>query len=114
MTQRAQTFPVPEAPEMPMLKVDLQEGFAGETVVLLLNGSEVYRGAPKTRTQIGLAESLSFDLPPQRLTLEVIMPLSGVSASLDLNLFQDLYVGVTLSPDGVLSLRSSLEPFGYV
>ena len=99
---------------MPMLKVDLQEGFSGETVLLLLNGSEGYRGAPKTRTQIGLADSRSFDLPPQHLTLEVTTPLSGASESLDLDLVQDVYVGVTLSSDGAISLRSSLKPFGYV
>jgi len=99
---------------MPMLKVDLQEGFSGGGVVLRLNGSEVYRGTPRTRTQIGLADSRSFDLPPQHLTLEVAIPLSGASASIELDLFQDLYVGVTLSPDGGLSLRTSSEPFGYL
>ncbi len=99
---------------MPVLKVDLQEGFSGETVVLLLNGTEVYRGAPKTRTQIGLAESRSFELPPQHLRLEATLPRSGVSRSLELDLIQDCYVGVTLSPDGGISLRPSSEPFGYV
>lgn len=99
---------------MPMLKVDLQEGFSGETVVVLLNGQEVYRGTPKTRMQISRADSRSFDLPPQHLTLEVAVPRSGVSQSLELDLFQDVYVGVTLSPEGAISLRSSSEPFGYV
>jgi hypothetical protein len=64
---------------VPMLKVDLQEGFSGETVVLLLDGKEIYRGTPTTRLQIGLADSRSFDPPPQHLTLEVTTPLSGVS-----------------------------------
>jgi hypothetical protein len=100
--------------EMPTLKIDLQEGFSGEPVVVLLNGKEVYRGTPKTRTQIGLADSKSFDLPSQQLKLEVATPLSGVSESLDVDLFQDTYVGVTLSSDGAIALRLSLEPFGYV
>lgn len=99
---------------MPLLKVDLREGFSGQTVVVLLNGDEVYRGAPKTRQQIGLADSRSFELPPQHLTLKVVTPLSGASASTELDLSQDLYVGVTLSPDGAISLHPSLEPFGYV
>lgn len=98
---------------MPILRVDLQEVFSGETIVLLLNGKEVYRGTPKTRMQIGLADSLSFDLPKQHLTLEAGMPLTGVSKSLDLNLLQDMYVGVALSRDGGISLRSSPEPFKY-
>ena len=99
---------------MPTLKVDLQEGFSGETVIVRLNGREVYRGAPKTRMQIGLADSRSFDLPPQPLTLEVATPLTGVSTSLELGMVQNVCVGVTLSPDGAISLRSSLEPFGYL
>lgn len=39
---------------VPMLKVDLQEEFSDATIVLLLNGKEIYRGTPKTRLQIGL------------------------------------------------------------
>ena len=98
---------------MPTLKVDLQEGFSGETVVLRLNGQEVYRQAVKTRTQIGLADSRSFDLPPQHLKLEAALPQSSVSEALELDLSQDMYVGVTLSSHDVLSLHASSEPFGY-
>ena len=99
---------------MPTLKVDLQEGFSGDTILLLLNGREVYRGNPKTRMQIGLADSRSYDLPAQNLTLEVAAPVSGISKSLGIDLSHDVYVGVTLSQDGVISMRSSTEPFGYV
>jgi hypothetical protein len=99
---------------MPTLKVDLQEGFSGETTVVFLNGTEVYRGKPKTRMQIGLADSRSFDLPAQNVALQVAMPDSGASQTLEFNLSQDAYVGVTLTEDGEISLRTSLEPFGYV
>jgi len=95
--------------KMPVLKVDLQEGFTGETVVLRLNGDEVYRGAPKTRMQIGLAVSKSFDLPPQHLELEVTTPLSGASESLELDLFQDSFVKVNLLPDGKIDLKAVKE-----
>ena len=100
--------------DMPTLKVDLQEGFSGETIELRLDGKEIYRGKPITRTQIGLAESQSFDLPPRHLRLEIANPASGVIKGIDLDLFQDFYVGVTLSPNGTFILRSSLQPFGYV
>ncbi|MCC6341020.1 MAG: hypothetical protein IT166_02410 [Bryobacterales bacterium] len=99
---------------MPVLKVDLQEGFSGETVVLLLNGSEVYRGTPKTRTQIGFADTRSFDLPSPQATLEVSTPRSGASISTVLDLSRDLYAGVSLAPDGSIVIHPSSEPFGYV
>ena len=99
---------------MPTLKVDLQEGFSGEAVVLVLNEKEVYRGNPKTRMQIGLADYRTFDLPPQHLKLEVTIPGSGMSKTLELDLQHDVYVGISVSKDGVLSLRSSSEPFGYL
>ncbi len=99
---------------MPTLKVDLQEGFTGETVIVRLNQKEVYRGAPKTRTQIGLADSRSFDLPPQQVTLEVETPQSGVVKSIELGLLHDVNVGICLLPDGAISLSESAEPFGYL
>lgn len=98
---------------MPLLKVDLQEGFSGRTIVLLLNDKEVYRGAPKTRQQIGLADSRSFELPSQNLKLKVVTE-SGVSKDIELELSRDMYVGVSLSPDGEPVIRSSTEPFGYL
>ena len=98
---------------MPILKIDLQEVFSGETIVLLMNGREIYRGTPRTRMQIGLAESRSFNLPQQQLTLKAEMPASDASASIDLDLSDDLYVGVHLSPEGRISLRSSSEDFKY-
>lgn len=97
---------------MPILKIDLQEVFSGETVLLRLNEREVYRGAPRTRMQIGLAESRSFDLPAQHLTLKAEIPSSGAFAAIELDLSRDLYVGVTLS-EGRMSLRSSSEDFKY-
>lgn len=98
---------------MPILKIDLQEVFSGEPIVLLLNGREVYRGEPRTRMQIGLADSRSFDLPPQHLTLKAELPTSGASAAVDLDLSRDLFVGVMLSRDGRLFLRASAEDFKY-
>jgi len=99
---------------VPVLKVDLQEGFSGETIVLRINGEEAYRGTPRTRTQIGLADTRSFELPGRQHTLEVEIPGSGVAKSLILELNQDLYVGVTLREGGEISSRISLEPFGYL
>jgi hypothetical protein len=99
---------------MPTLKVDLQEGFSGKQAVLRINGKEVYSGTPRTRTQIGLAESHSFDLPPQPVTLQFQLPKSGASNSIVLDLAQDHYVGISLSATEEISFTESAEPFGYL
>jgi hypothetical protein len=99
---------------MATLKVDLQEGFSGEKAVLRINGKEVYSGTPRTRMQIGLAESRSFDLPPKRVKLQFHLPESGTSKDIVLDLAQDRYVGISLSTTGEVSIHNSAEPFGYL
>jgi hypothetical protein len=99
---------------MPTLKIDLQEGFTGKSAVLRIDGKEVYRGTPRTRTQIGLAESRSFDLPRQKVTIQLEIPDSGKSRETVLNLDQDQYLGISLSASGEISFNPSTEPFGYL
>ena len=99
---------------MPTLKIDLQEGFSGKSAVLRINGKEVYRGTPRTRTQIGLAESRSFDLPRQRVAIQLELPESNKSQETALNLDQDQYVGISLATNGEISFNLAAEPFGYV
>jgi hypothetical protein len=99
---------------MPTLKIDLQEGFSGKSAVLRINGNEVYRGTPRTRMQIGLAESRSFDLPRQQVTIQLDLPESGKSQNTVVNLDQDQYVGISLGASGEISFNLAAEPFGYV
>ena len=99
---------------MPKLNVDLQEGFSGKSAVLRINGNEVYRGTPRTRTQIGLAESQSFDLPKQNVTIQLELPDSGKSQQTAVNLDQDRYLGISLSTSGEISFNLATEPFGYL
>jgi len=99
---------------VPTLKVDFQEGFTGRTVILRINGKEVYRAEPRTRTQIGLADSRSFELPAQKVTLDCDIPDAGVSKALVLDLNKNSFVGVSLENGGAVSFKVSNEPFGYL
>ena len=101
---------------MPQLRVDLQDGFAAELTILKIDGKEVHRSNPKTRTQIGLAEAGSFELPvsSHRVALEIEIPARGVFGSYGFVPSGDLSLGVSLEPTGVISFRTSIEPFGYV
>ena len=101
---------------MPQLRIDLQEGFTGDLVIMRFDGKEIYRASPRTKLQIGLAEVCTIDVPDstRRLSLDVEIPTRGASASYGFVPSGDLSVGVSLEPNGVISFRTSLEAFGYV
>ena len=98
---------------MPLLHVDLQEGFAGEHVVVTVNGHEHFRkDGVRTRTQIGLADSFELTLPAGPARIEVTA--RGATRQIDVALSADLYIGVSISPDGTIVDRQSTQAFGYV
>jgi hypothetical protein len=102
---------------MSTLHVALQEGFQGDTVIVRLGGAEVYRRAGvKTRMQIGLADSFELDAPPPGpAELQVEVPSRNTTATVPLEVPDsgELYVGVSVAPDGRIDCRSGEEPFRY-
>jgi hypothetical protein len=99
---------------MPTLGIDFQDGFTGETAVLRVDGKEIYRGQPRTRTQIGRADTRIFELPAQSVTLEFELAAKNARKSLSVDLSRDQYIGINLDPSGSVSFRTSSTPFGYV
>ncbi len=100
---------------MPLLHTALQEGFAGDAVVLRVNGREVFhREGVQTRRQIGLAATHEEQLPAGPITIEVSLPERQLTEILPLSLSHDTYLGVSVNPQGKLTHVISREPFGYV
>lgn len=98
-----------------MLHVALQEGFSDDTVVIRLDGAEVFRKPHvHTRLQIGLADSFETDVPDAPVRLEVFVPSKELAAATEVRSQGTMYVGVSVEPGGGLSFRTSTEPFGYV
>lgn len=97
------------------LNVALEEGFTGESVLVLVNGKEAFReNDVRTRMQIGLATSFETDVPTGPARVEVRIPSRNISGST----MQEIrggtvYVGVSLE-QSQLRFRASSEPFGYV
>jgi hypothetical protein len=99
---------------MALLHVAFQEGFAGDTAVVRVNGVEVSRKAAlATRNQIGYADSLETQVAPGAVRLEVAVPNRGTSASQFVSVLDRTYVGVSLDPGGQPTLHVSTEPFRY-
>jgi len=60
---------------MKLLHIAFQEGFADDTVVIRVNGKEVFRKASvKTRTQIGYAGSFEVNVQEGSVNVEVTLP----------------------------------------
>jgi hypothetical protein len=98
---------------MPLLHVDLQEGFLGDAVVATVNGRELFRkDGVRTRTQIGLADSFEIELPPG--PTEITLTARGETEEISASLSSNLYVGVSITPEGRIVHKQSAHAFGYV
>ncbi|WP_207513855.1 hypothetical protein [Longitalea luteola] len=100
---------------MPTIHVALQEGFEGDTVIVLLDGAEVfYKDNLKTRMQIGKAAS--FDLPnisgPHELRFDLISRNTRVNIPVTVT-GSDKYVGISITRHGDIAHTISDEPFRY-
>lgn len=88
---------------MARLKIDLQEGFINDAVVILVNGWEVYeKDSVSTRLQGAFADSVVTDVPSGRSTVEIEVSTrlakTEFSVSTDDN---DVTVGVSLESGGI-------------
>lgn len=101
---------------MPLIHIAVQEGFQNDTLVVHLNGAEVYsRSGLKTRMQIGLADSFDLEAAPGPAELRVEVPTrnGGETISLEVPPDGELFVGVSIAPDSTITHTSSGEPFRY-
>jgi hypothetical protein len=94
------------------LSLDLQEGFEGEAVEVLLDGRTVWRGRPRTNWSIGLAERVELTVPPAGADLTVAVGGRGPRLEERLAADHPPHIGVSLE-GGRLTARRSQEPFTY-
>lgn len=100
---------------MAILKIDLQEGFLNELVVIRVNEREVFRkNKVTTRTQIGYSDSCETSVDEGPVKVEVTLPLRDATESIQLQVSAPTYLGVSVMPEGKISHQISHEPFGYL
>ena len=99
---------------MPLLRVDMQDGFDNDVVTVRLdNGEEQRRDGVTTKEQVGYAGSIEFQVEPAPVRLHVAILTKGLSDTTDLEVSGDLYVGVAVSGDRMI-FQISAEPLGYL
>lgn len=100
---------------MQTLKIELQEGFRGDAVVIRVNGSEILQeDHVKTKLQIGFAAAITATVPDGKATVEVVLPAAGISGKIEPEVTAPTWVGVSLDSARVLHFKISQTPFGYV
>ncbi len=96
------------------LTVDLQEGFENDTVVVRLNGEEVYHESQVTTLRLlGLADTFIADSEPGPARLDVEVESRGLTHQIPLELTDRTYVGISLI-EGRIEAIVSHEAFGYM
>lgn len=100
---------------MQTLKIELQEGFQDDAIVIRVNGSEVMQqDHVKTRTQIGFAAATTATVPAGKATLDVALPAAGISGTFEADIQAPTWIGISLDGARVLHFKISQAPFGYV
>ena len=95
---------------MPTLTIDLQDGFAGDEVIVRLNGREVSRLTDvRTKRTLGLAKSLEVTAPDGPVTLEIEIPAKQARGTTEV---REPHVGVSLRGSDVRFIANE-KPFGY-
>lgn len=98
---------------MSTLHVEFQEGWTGEPVDLVVNGEVRHHGSPRTRLQIGFAESVSVEVD-EKADVQLTLP-DGTQAEVRRSASADeLWLGLSKQDDGSLHVVEQRSPFGYV
>ncbi|MBD2100550.1 hypothetical protein [Leptolyngbya sp. FACHB-261] len=100
--------------EMSLLRLDLQDGFQQDTVVIQVNGKEVFRRSQvETRLQLGYADSVEVNVPEGLTKIEIAVPSRKLSDSLKLQIAAPTHLGISLTSKGKIDYRTTSEPFTY-
>lgn len=91
---------------MPTLQVDLREGFNGDTVIVRIDGQEVYRrSGVATNYSVGLADSFRAEVAGGDVRVEVMLPEKGLDHSSVHRVSGPATLAFTLDPAGGLTGR---------
>ncbi len=97
------------------LQLDLQEGFDGNTIVILIDGQESWRKkGVQTKYQIGLADSFSTRVPTGTVKITIEQPDMHQTHNISLPLDGPTYVGIVRSEDGCITHKEQIQPFHYL
>ena len=98
---------------MPLLRLDLQEGWEDDEVAVAVDGREAFRGRVRTQLQIGLAKLVELNVENGVRLIPIEVPGRGVRQELRAAVAGPTYLALSLE-GGSLRHQLSTEMFGYV
>ena len=99
---------------MPVLHIDLQEGFDRDAVQVRVNGQQVFdKDTISTRMQIGLADRIQTDVPAGTTNVEVVVPTKHTSTVIPIQIDSEIYLGVSIEERSIVH-RINNSPFHYM
>ncbi len=99
---------------MPTLGIDLQDGFANDSVVVRVGDREVYRrDGVTTNLSISRADGVQVPVSDGPVAVQVDVPSRRLSFHDTLTISGDLHVGVSIE-GGRLDVKTSDRPFLYM
>jgi hypothetical protein len=100
---------------MPTLTIHLREGFFGTPVVVFINGRQRFRSeSVTTRMQIGLAETVAFDVPTGNVDVAIQLSAPNRSIRQILDVRGETHLGIDLDENGLATIRVQEEPYRYM
>lgn len=103
-----------DATEMEVkLRVDFQDGFSDDTVIIKINGNEVHT-ATNVTTDVALSYAAYFEdrFQSGKMEFEIHVPTKNLKHSFTFDLEMDMYLGISIL-GGELRFRSSDKRFMY-
>jgi hypothetical protein len=98
---------------MVSLVIDLQDGFSDDTVVIRVDGQEVFhKEGVNTDYSLGRADSVEIPVPEGCVNVEVTVPSRHLSGTIVLEVSATVYLGVSILDDRI-DYRISDEMFLY-
>ena len=102
-----------EGGEMVTLAIDLQDGFSDDTVVIRVDGQEIFhKEGVNTDYSLGRADSVEIQVPEGSVNVEVTVPSRHLSDTIVLEVSTTVYLGVSILDDRI-DYRISDEMFLY-
>jgi hypothetical protein len=84
-----------------LLHVNLQEGFSHDSVVVLVDGRQVFRKQDvSTNPSLGLAGTMKVNTDGDRAEIEIQVVSRNTSDAHEVDLSQTPEVGISLDPEG--------------
>ena len=98
---------------MSSIRIALQDGFEDDSVVVKVNGKEVFKQESiKTKRQIGKAASFEVEVEEGSVNVEVSLPLKNLSDIIAVKVSDKVFLGVSVV-ENKIEHKVSSEPFRY-